>query len=141
MDVSTRPLGLTAEEYEAEQIKAITTKLDQLADMQAQLTVINMQFDDLRKQILTPELLAQLEAIEAERKTASEAAQAGIDQLTAEIKEATKTYGATVKGSHLQAVWSKPRVTWDSQKLDGFSVAHPEILAFRKVGEPSVSIK
>jgi hypothetical protein len=39
------------------------------------------------------------------------------------------------------AMYTKPRVTWDSKGIEGFSVAHPEINVFRKVGEPSVSIK
>ena len=49
--------------------------------------------------------------------------------------------GETVKGDHLQAVWSKGRASWDDKALMGYTKAHPELLEFRKQGEPSVSIR
>jgi hypothetical protein len=35
----------------------------------------------------------------------------------------------------------KGRVSWDGKSLDGYMAAHPEISAFRKEGEPSVSLR
>ena len=51
------------------------------------------------------------------------------------------TIGATVKANGLMAVYNKGRVSWDSKLLDGYAVAHPEILAARKEGDPSVTIR
>lgn len=46
-----------------------------------------------------------------------------------------------MKGEFLQAVYSKGRTTWDAKRLDGYALAHPEILELRKTGEPSVTIR
>jgi hypothetical protein len=119
----------------------ISEKLDRLADMQAQGDVMNAHFDSLRDQILTPEIKAQLDEIEAERKTAMDALNEGIASLTEEIKADVMQAGATIRGKYLIAVWNKGRVSWDTKALDGFSSSHPEILAFRKEGDPSISIR
>ncbi len=39
------------------------------------------------------------------------------------------------------AIYSKGRMSWDGKRLDGYATAHPEILAFRSEGQPSVSIR
>ena len=61
--------------------------------------------------------------------------------LQKSIKRDTIDLGFTTHGRYLMAVWSKPRVTWDSSGLAGYMVAHPEIEAFKKTGKPSVSIR
>lgn len=61
--------------------------------------------------------------------------------LESEIKDAVIASGSSVKSLSLQAVYSKPRETWEGAKLSAYAIACPEILAFRKVGQPSVSIR
>lgn len=61
--------------------------------------------------------------------------------MESEVKRLAAIYGESVRGAYLQAVYSKPRVVWDSKALDGYALAHPELFAFRREGEPSVSIK
>ena len=119
----------------------IETQLDQLANLQAQADVIRLQFIELRRTIITPEIQAQLDELDAEMLSTLEPVTQATNDLTEAIKENVITTGASVKGTFLQAVYSKPRVTWDNKGLDGFMVAHPEIKAFRKEGEPSVSIR
>jgi len=119
----------------------VTDKLNKLSDMQAAMDFIRLHYQELRDLILTPEIRAALAEIDAEERTASEAASAGIATLTDEIKAEVVASGATVKGSFLQAVWSKGRVSWDTKSLDGYAAAHPEIAQFRKEGAPSVSIR
>jgi len=116
-------------------------KLDRLAELQAQADVIRLHFEDLKAQILTPELQQALADIDTEMQTSLSALQGGIDNLTAEIKNEILYYGDTVKGSHLMAVWNKGRVSWDTRQLDGYAAAHPEIIVFRKEGDPSVTIR
>ena len=119
----------------------ITEKLDKLADLQAQADVIRLHFDDLKAQILAPELQQALADIDAEMNTSLSSLQGGINSLTAEIKEDVIKESATVKGHHLMAVWNKGRISWDTKGLDGYAFAHPEMSAFRKEGEPSVTIR
>ena len=116
-------------------------KLDKLSELQAQADVIRLHFDDLKAQILTPELQQALADIDAEMNTSLSALQDGINNLTAEIKEDVVRGGTTIKGDYLMAVWNKGRISWDTKGLDGFAIAHPEMSAFRKEGDPSVTIR
>jgi hypothetical protein len=110
------------------------------------------------------ELYAQRDLLAIDRKRAEQAAippevanaltdiaieygpkEATVTDKIAELEEAVKqvvlTEGTTVKGGALQAVYAKPRVTWDTKGLDGLIVAIPELMRFRKNGQPSVSIR
>lgn len=118
-----------------------TEKLNRLSDLQAQADVIRLRFQELRDGIMTPEIKAALAEVDAEEATAIEAVSAGIANLTDEIKQEVVAGGSSVKGNFLQAVWMKGRVSWDTKALDGFAAGHPEIVQFRKEGEPSVSIR
>lgn len=116
-------------------------KLNRLAELEAQADVLRLHFQNLRDAVLTQEQREQLADIDAEQQTALEALKGGIDSLTAEIKAEVASAGATVKADHLQAVYSKGRVSWDTKALDGYAAGHPEVLPFRKEGDPSVSIR
>lgn len=119
----------------------ITEKLDRLSELQAQLDALRLHYDGLKADILTPELQQALSEIDADAKEALEATRGGIDNLTAEIKEDVIKSGTTVKGKYLMAVWNKGRISWDTKGLDGYAVAHPEMSAFRKEGDPSVTLR
>jgi hypothetical protein len=119
----------------------ISQKLNVLSELQSELDVIRAHFADLRRGIIPPEIQEKLDEIVAEETTALESAQYGITALTEEIKTLVIETGTTARGDHLMAVWNKGRVSWDSRSLEGYSAAHPEILAFRKEGDPSVSIR
>jgi len=41
----------------------------------------------------------------------------------------------------LQATITAPRITWDTKGMAAYSALHPDVLAYRKVGEPSVQIR
>ena len=64
-----------------------------------------------------------------------------IDALEKNIKGSTLALGQSEKGSRLHAIYVKGHETWDSKRLGGYAVAHPEINSFKKVGNPSVSIR
>jgi hypothetical protein len=119
----------------------ISQKLNVLSELQYELDVIRAHFADLRRGIIPPEIQERLDEIAAEETTALESAQYGITALTEEIKTLVIETGATARGDHLMAVWNKGRVTYDVKRLEGYAAAHPEILAFRKEGDPSVSIR
>lgn len=115
--------------------------LDQLAELQAQQTLISLDKQKLIDAILTPEIRAQIEAIEAEFSGKSETVNGKIAELTTAVKQAVIERGETVKGSHLMAVLAKGRVSWDTKKLDGLMMVLPQLVYARKEGEPSVSIR
>lgn len=90
---------------------------------------------------MTPEIKAELEAIEAEFSDKSEGARLNIEELEAQIKHYVIEHGASVKGEFLHAVYSKPRVSWDTKILDGMIALIPQIAEAKKFGSPSVSIR
>lgn len=118
----------------------ITNQLDQLANYMAQRDVLSLQKKELIDQVLTPEIKARLEEIEAEFAGKLEAVEANINALEEEIRQMALQHGASVRGTFLQVVWHKGRVSWDTRSLDEYAARHPEISAFRKQGEPYVSI-
>ena len=141
----------------------IKAELDKLAEYQAQRQIVVLQNQELINniradrnaavdKILTPEMRAQISEIDAmcadelsnvnlELGRDTAAVDENIAALTESIKAAVVSEGASVKGTFLHAVYSKPRVTWDSGKLEGLALAFPPLLEARKVGEPSVSIR
>jgi hypothetical protein len=118
----------------------ITQMLDQLANFQAQRDVLNLQKRELIDQILTEEIKARLEEIEAEFAIRMEAVEENIALLEEEIRAEVIRHGATVKGTFLRAIWNKGRVSWDSRGIERYAQNHPEVLSFRKQGKPYVSI-
>ena len=116
-------------------------KLDRLAELKAEQTVLNIRKQELIDGVLTPEIRAQIADIEAEFSPQLEAASNKESDLTKEIKEEVIGLGETVKGSFLQAVFVNGRTSWDNKGLAGYATAHPEINRFKKQGDPSVSVR
>lgn len=124
-----------------ENLIEIQIKLNQLAEFQAQLDAVTLAKQAALDEIYTPEIKARINEIEMAFAVKLEGVSENIAALEAEIKQAVISAGTTVKGSFIQAVFTKGRVSWDTKSLDGYAVAHPELLSLRKVGEPSVSLR
>jgi hypothetical protein len=84
---------------------------------------------------------AVIAELQARRKAKVANIEGDIEAVTNLVKSQVLSGGATVKGTHYMAVYAKGRVSWDNKALDGYAVAHPEILILRKEGEPSVSFR
>jgi len=119
----------------------ITQLMQQLEDARAKLDIVAAEVETLKDGVLTAEIKAQLASIDEEFAPILDAAQTAYSDAEAAVKAAVAEHGCTVKGTFLQAVWAKPRVTWDAKSLDGYAINHPELFAFRKEGQPSVSIR
>lgn len=113
-------------------------KLNRLAELQAKREVIRLDKEAAIAKALEP-VKAQLDLIEAEYNVSY--LDADLARLETEIRAEVLATGTTAKGSSLICTWNKPRVSWDTKGLDGYAVAHPELNAFRKEGEPSTTIK
>ena len=119
----------------------IKEMLDQLAALRAQYDAAFFFNDTATTEIYTPEIKAMVKAVEAEFADRTRVMNVDIAVLEDQIKRAVIAHGATVKGAALSAVYAKGRVSWDNKALEGYAVAHPELLAFRSEGAPSVSIR
>lgn len=119
----------------------VSTKLNQLADLHAQQDALAGEKQALVDKVLPAEVKARLAEIEAEFESKAETASGKISALEAEIKADVLAKGETVKGGKFQAVWNKGRQSWDDKGLGAYAETHPEVMQFRKQGEPSVTIR
>jgi hypothetical protein len=114
--------------------------LDRLAELRSESDALRLEWEELRDKILAP-VQAQLSELDDEftpRMNAVQETMAGVETL---VRQQVLAEGETAKGSRLIAVFNKGRTSWDTKRLDGYAVAHPEIGAFRSEGAPSVSIR
>lgn len=118
-----------------------TEKLNKLYELKSQLQLRKLDMEALIKSIIPDEVKVQIKEIEEEFSFVTSHITDELNSLEAEIKQEVSLAGETVRGDYIMAVWSKPRTTWDNKGLDGYAVAHPEIVQFRRTGEPSVSIR
>jgi DnaJ-domain-containing protein 1 len=99
------------------------------------------QAQEKRDAVVPAEVRAVLQAIDEEFQPTISALESEIAETKREIERLVLQLGQTVKSTRAIAVYNKGRVTWDNQALEGFAVVHPEILAFRKEGEPYITIR
>ena len=125
--------NLTTEEVQALLMKVATTR--EFAEnsnnilKEILITRLGVEHEDTINKVIR-EWTEWLDDLKAEEASA-----------TISIKEEVLTRGESVTGDPLSAIWVKGRHTWDGKGLAGYAVAHPEILAFQKVGNPTCAIK
>jgi len=90
---------------------------------------------------LSPEDAARVQAIVQEFRAREAEVQGEIAQTEAAVRAAVLATGASAHGTHLQASIMAPRITWDTKGRAAYSALHPDVLVYRKVGEPSVQIR
>jgi len=101
---------------------------------------------DARKQeqidnIITEEIKSFL--LDVDTMFADEADQLNreLAEAEAEVKKAVLEIGETLRGTTHMAVYSKPRVSWDTKMLDGLALVMPQLAEAKTIGQPSVSIR
>lgn len=119
----------------------IEQQLEQLHETRALLAKFQADQRRLVEDATPPEVKQRIADIEQEFAPAISAANFEISRMEGEIKAAVAVRGETIRGTCLQAVFSKGRQSWDNVALDEYAETHPEILKFRKIGSPSVSIR
>jgi uncharacterized protein YifE (UPF0438 family) len=84
------------------------------------------------------EQLDALDAVFADRLTDTEAEAA---RLEAVAREAVVAHGASFWHEGVHAVYTRSRTTWDGKGLAVYAQTHPEVIRYRKVSPPSVSLR
>ena len=115
--------------------------LNEYSNNLAGIDLLNGNKQELIDKVIPPEIKAQLDEIEAEFTPVFANINTRNQELIDLIKAEVIAAGETVSGEFHQAVYMKGRTSWDSKSLEGFAAAHPEILQFKTIGSPSVSIK
>ena len=96
----------------------LTEKINELADFRADFELLKAKFEAENADLMTK-----------------------ISDLEAEIKAEILQKGETVSTEKMSAIFVKGRVSWDGKLLEGYALAHPDVLPCRKVGAPSVSFR
>jgi hypothetical protein len=129
------------EDWEAQAVAL----LRDFRELELQLELLRSDREARRREILGPDVLAALAAVEAELEAEYgekvKWAESGLQQKEARLKALVAELGRTVKGEGIQAVYSAGRVKVNVEALQGYAAAHPEVRAFMTVGRPSVSIR
>lgn len=118
----------------------IVAKLDELDSIRTAADVTRADYEAKRAEILK-KVQDELDALDEEFKPLLNVSELRIEELEEEIKQLVLKHGATVKSARVQAVYYKGRVSWDNASLDRYAASHPDVLRFRKQGEPSIQIR
>lgn len=119
----------------------ISNLIAYLAELYAQRDADALRKAELKDSLLTPEQRTEMAAIDLEFAGPEGVLAEIITDVEGAVKTAVAQHGASITAAGYRAEYRKPSVTWDSARLEGFAVTYPDILAFRKVGQPSVAIK
>ncbi len=115
--------------------------LDRLAEERDRQEALRVSLAWQQEKAIPAEVRAKLDDLDAIFAPQLANNVVAIADLQQAIEKVVLEQGETVKGARLMAVYSKGRVTWKTQALDGYLKAHPELAEFRKQGEPSVAIR
>ena len=122
------------------QKEQVARKLTLLADLRAAVDLTRIDYEARRAEVLK-KVQAELDALESEYEPLLEAAEQNASTLESEIKNDVLLAGESVVTDVYQALYLKGRVTWDTTGIDRYAQSHPEVLRFRKQGEPSVALR
>lgn len=118
----------------------VSTRLEQLAEAKRYATEIHAEYEK-RRVLVIEQIRTQLEALDDEFGETRREADEEVSRLEGEVKEAVRQVGESVKYEGIHAVYMRGRVTWDNRGLSHYAETHPELLEYRRVGNPSVSIR
>lgn len=122
--------------------------LDLITQIETKCVAAMQEFDaaitenETQIAILQPGLWAIHQNLIADKINIYQGLQQNITELKEAVKEQALTRMETVHGTALMAVYSKPKTTWDGDKLKGFALAHPEVLGCANIStQGSVSFR
>jgi len=96
---------------------------------------------ETRRTNILKQIQSELDALDIEYKPVLEAAEENIATLENEIKTEVLLYGESVSGGMYRASYTQGRVSWDNEGMTKYAAIHPDVLQFRKQGQPIVSLR
>jgi DNA-binding Lrp family transcriptional regulator len=118
----------------------VAEKLERLSNLRNAAEFTRLDYETKRTQILK-QVQAELDALDSEYKPVLEAAQENIAALENEIKTDVLLHGESVSGGMYRATYTQGRVSWDNEGMTRYAESHPNVLQFRKQGQPIVSLR
>ena len=118
----------------------VTEKLERLSNLHGAAEVARLNYEAKRTEILK-QIQAELDALDSEYKPVLEAAEENISILENEIKTVVLLYGESISGGMYRASYTQGRISWDNDGMTKYAASHPDVLQFRKQGQPIVSLR
>lgn len=115
-------------------------KFQALQAARARAALLDAEYRDARAAVLAT-VRDQLDAIDAAFAEQIQAAGAESAQAEQAVRELVLSLGRSVGAGGIKATYRSAPTTWDGARLAAYAEEHPEVLAFRKVGKPSVALK
>lgn len=140
MPSNNRPARLDNRPPVVHAAAAIADRLDRLADLRAAEALARAVYESRRTDILAA-VQTRLDALQNEFAPTFQAHAERIALLENEVRANVLVYGASVRGRGLYAVYYHGRVSWDNDGMARYAETHPDVLAHRKQGQPSVALR
>jgi hypothetical protein len=118
----------------------VAEKLERLTNLRGAAEVARLNYESRRVEILK-QVQAELDALDLKYQPVLEATQENIAELENEIKTDVLLYGETVSGGSYRASYTQGRVSWDNDGMTKYAASHPDVLQFRKQGQPIVTLR
>lgn len=111
------------------------------ANAVAELELAKAALESAVAAVIPAEVQMAIDEVKAAHEAKIAPLTTNVEQLADVVKETAANVEATVKGSGFMAVFSKGKPTWHDDGLIKLAETTPAIMAMRKVGKPSVSIR
>lgn len=118
----------------------VSAKLERLSSLRGAADLARLDYETKRAEILK-QVQAELDALDMEYRPILEATDENIDALENEIKTDVLLYGESVAGGSYRATFTRGRVSWDNEGITKYAESHPDVLQFRKQGQPIVTLR
>jgi len=118
----------------------VAEKLERLSNLRNAAEFTRLDYETKRTQILK-QVQAELDSLDSEYKPVLERAGENIAALENEIKTDVLLHGESISGGMYRASYTKGRVSWDNDGMTRYAELHPDVLQFRKQGQPIVTLR
>jgi hypothetical protein len=118
----------------------VSAKLERLSNLRAAADVAQMELESRRNEVLS-KVQAELDALELEYGPILDGTAESIADLEEQIRTEVLMHGESISGGTYRAVYTRGRVSWDASGMERYARQHPDVLQYRKEGQPSVSLR
>jgi hypothetical protein len=118
----------------------VAEKLERLSNLRNAAEFTRLDYETKRMQILK-QVQAELDSLDSEYKPVLERVEENIAVLENEIKTDVLLHGESVSGGMYRATYTQGRVSWDNEGITKYADLHPDVLKFRKQGQPIVTLR
>lgn len=118
----------------------VAEKLSRLENLRGGADVVRLDYEAKRAEILK-QIQAELDALDSEYQPILDSAEENISTLENEIKTDVLLYGESITSGSYRATYSKGRISWDNEGMEKYAASHPDVVQFRKQGQPIISLR